>query len=135
MYKNILIPVAPDHATSYAQAMNAARKLLDPQGTITALTVLEAIPEFVQSQVPHDVYANRISEAEASLKAELGGVGDVKPVVVTGHSYRSILDYAKETKADCIVITSHKPEFSDYLLGSTAARVVRHAKCCVVVLR
>ena len=97
--------------------------------------MLDAIPDFVRAQVPHEVYAQRVSEAEASLKAELGGVADVKPVVVSGHSYRSILDYADETKVDCIIITSHQPEFSDYLIGSTAARVVRHAKCCVVVLR
>jgi len=115
--------------------MEAARKLLAPGGKITALTVLEAIPEFVQSQVPHDVYAGRISDAESALVDDLGSAGDVEPVVVTGHSYRSILDYANDTNADCIIITSHKPEFSDYLLGSTAARVVRHAKCCVVVLR
>lgn len=135
MYKNILIPVAPDHATSYGQAMTAAHKLLEDNGTITALTVLDAIPDFVRAQVPHDVYTQRISEAETSLKAELGGVADVKPVVVSGHSYRSILEYAEEHNVDCIIITSHKPEFSDYLIGSTAARVVRHAKCCVVVLR
>lgn len=135
MYKNILIPVAPDHTTSYNHAMNVARKLLGSDGKITALTVLDAIPDFVRAEIPHEVYADRVSEAEASLKAEVGGVTDVKPVVVSGHSYRTILDYADETNVDCIVITSHKPEFSDYLLGSTAARVVRHAKCAVVVLR
>ncbi|UZD91516.1 universal stress protein [Cognatishimia activa] len=135
MYQNILIPVAPDHATSYNQAMNVARQLVDPKGKITALTVLEAIPDFVQAQVPHEIYTNRVAEAEASLKSDLGGVTDVEPVVVSGHSYRTILDYANEANVDCIIITSHKPEFSDYLIGSTAARVVRHAKCCVVVLR
>jgi len=135
MYKNILIPVAPDHATSYAQAMKVARKMVDPDGQITALTVLEEIPSFVAAQVPHDVYKNRIVEAEDTLRSDLGEASDVTPVVVSGHSYRSILEYASTTGVDCIVITSHQPEFSDYLIGSTAARVVRHAKCCVVVLR
>ena len=36
---------------------------------------------------------------------------------------------------ECIVMGSHKPGFSDYLLGSTAARVVRHAPCAVHVYR
>ena len=48
-------------------------------------------------------------------------------------------DVVKESynraKADCIVIGSHKPGLIDYLLGSTAARVVRHAPCAVHVLR
>ena len=36
---------------------------------------------------------------------------------------------------DVIVMASHQPKFSDYLLGSTAARVVRHAKCSVLIAR
>ncbi|THE47716.1 universal stress protein, partial [Citrobacter freundii] len=32
-------------------------------------------------------------------------------------------------------LPSHKPGFSTYLLGSTAAAVVRHAKCPVLVVR
>ncbi|SHH69576.1 universal stress protein [Cognatishimia maritima] len=135
MYKNILIPVAPDHSTSYKQALAMARKLVAQDGKITALTVLEAIPDFVRSQVPSDIYEGRAAEAEGALKADLGDSADIEPVVVSGHSYRTILDYAHNADVDCIIITSHKPEFSDYLIGSTAARVVRHAKCCVVVLR
>ena len=34
-----------------------------------------------------------------------------------------------------IVVGSHRPSFGDYLIGSTAARVVRHAQCTVVVER
>ncbi|MDH3475684.1 MAG: universal stress protein [Rhodospirillales bacterium] len=38
-------------------------------------------------------------------------------------------------KADLIITGSHKPNVSDYLLGSNAARVVRHASCSVFVVR
>jgi nucleotide-binding universal stress UspA family protein len=34
-----------------------------------------------------------------------------------------------------IVMASHRPEMSDYLLGANAARVVRHAKISVLVVR
>ncbi len=30
---------------------------------------------------------------------------------------------------------SHRPELSDYLLGPNAGKVVRHAKCLVMVVR
>ena len=60
---------------------------------------------------------------------------DVTPVVVDGHSARTILDYAEEHGVDCIVMASHRPDITDYFLGSTAARVVRHAACAVHVLR
>jgi nucleotide-binding universal stress UspA family protein len=56
-------------------------------------------------------------------------------MVIKGHSGRSIIDVAVQKNADCIVIGSHKPGLIDYLLGSTAARVVRHAPCNVHVLR
>ncbi|WP_170501927.1 universal stress protein, partial [Ruegeria atlantica] len=36
---------------------------------------------------------------------------------------------------DCIVLASHKPGMKDFFLGSTAALVVRHARCSVHVLR
>ncbi|MDN3719952.1 universal stress protein [Roseibium salinum] len=32
-------------------------------------------------------------------------------------------------------MTSHKPGFSTYFMGSNAAHIVRHAPCSVMVLR
>ncbi len=32
-------------------------------------------------------------------------------------------------------LTAHRPEMDDYLLGSHAARVVRHAPCSVFIVR
>lgn len=46
-----------------------------------------------------------------------------------------ILEKAKDIAADLIIISSHKPDFSTYLLGSTAAFVVRYATCSVLVVR
>ena len=55
--------------------------------------------------------------------------------VFEGHPNHGILDYANEMGIDCIIMASHKPGLQDYLIGSTAARVVRHAKCAVHVIR
>jgi nucleotide-binding universal stress UspA family protein len=52
-----------------------------------------------------------------------------------GHTYKVILDVADEKEVDLIVIASHRPGFQDYYLGSTAAKVVRHANCSVHVVR
>ncbi len=57
------------------------------------------------------------------------------PRIVKGHSARTIIDFARENGIECIIIGSHKPGLSDYFLGSTAARVVRHADCAVHVHR
>lgn len=55
--------------------------------------------------------------------------------VVYGPPKDQILKLAEAVDAELIVIASHKPGFSTYLLGSTAAAVVRHAKCPVLVVR
>ncbi|SEO03567.1 Nucleotide-binding universal stress protein, UspA family [Salinihabitans flavidus] len=135
MYKNILVPIAPDHTRDTGKALNVARMLADEGATITALTVIEMIPGYIESQLPAGQLERNRDEMVAWLKAELGGVKDVKAAVVSGHSGRTILDWAAEKEVDCIVIASHDPGLSDYFLGSTAARVVRHAHCAVHVIR
>ena len=135
MYSNILVPIALEHDRDTAGAFEVARRLLADGGKITALHVLEAIPAYATTYLPEDQLKNRASEAKTMLVAELGGVKDVKPVVVTGHSGRSIVEYADQHYVDCIIIASHRPGLQDYLLGSTAARVVRHANCPVHVIR
>ena len=41
----------------------------------------------------------------------------------------------EEGGIDLIVMRSHRPKFSTYLLGSNAAHIVRHAPCSVFVVR
>jgi len=135
MYKNILVAVAMDHAHDSAGAFGVARALAEDGASITALNVLEEIPAYMTNYLPEDLHKNRRSEAEAELKAELGGVADVKPVVVSGNAGTAIVEYASEQEIDCIVIASHRPGLQDYFLGSTASRVVRHAPCAVHVVR
>jgi nucleotide-binding universal stress UspA family protein len=135
MYKNILVPIALEHDRDTGAAMRVAHRLLAEGGRITALHVMEALPSYATQYLPERHLETRHSEMMAALKAEIGGVKDIHPVVVTGHSGRSIIEYAQEHDVDCIVIASHRPGLQDYLLGSTAARVVRHATCAVHVIR
>ena len=135
MYQNILVAVALDHSPNVNDALKVARSLLDQGGRITALHVIEEMPAYIANQVPADMHADRMPAAASELKTELGGVSDVQPEVVYGHAGRTIVDYAENHGIDCIVIASHRPGLQDYFLGSTAQRVVRHAKCAVHVLR
>lgn len=135
MYKNILVPIALEHDRDTSGAMDIARLLLTQGGNITALHVMEAIPAYAAHYLPDGQLESRRTDAEALLKSELGGVKDVKAVVETGHSGRSIVEYADAHDIDCIIIASHRPGLQDYLLGSTAGRVVRHANCPVHVIR
>ncbi|MBV7394812.1 universal stress protein [Mameliella sediminis] len=137
MYKNILVPIAFDENSDarIGMATSAARKLADDGARITFLHVLEQVPGYVASYLPADYTAQARKAIEDEISdiaaAVPGGVGQV----ISGHSGRTILDWAGDNSVDLIVIASHRPGMQDYLLGSTAAQVVRHAQCSVHVLR
>jgi nucleotide-binding universal stress UspA family protein len=62
----------------------------------------------------------------------------LKPNILVTHGtsiYAEILGVAEEAEADLVVVGSHRPAMKDYLLGTNAARVVRHARCSVLVAR
>lgn len=135
MYSTILVPVAPDHKETVVQSLKAARTLLSPGGKITVLTVLEAIPAYVAQYLPQDQQDRNLAETEAELAAEFAGQADIAVTTAIGHAAQTILDTAETGQHDCVIIASHRPGLQDYFLGSTAARVVRHAQCAVHVLR
>jgi nucleotide-binding universal stress UspA family protein len=135
MYKNILIPVAPDHGSSYQQCFKAARRLLAEGGRITILAVIESAPSYVAEYVTV-VPEAKIQEAVSDRIREIAdGQADVDIAVTSGVPGIVIPEFAAEQGNDLIIVQSHRPDFQDYLLGSTAARVVRRARCPVFVLR
>lgn len=134
MYDKILVPMALDHGLS-PQTLGIARALLSPGGEIVALHVYEAPQGSVSAYLDAEAVQSGFNAARARLDAKLDGLSDVTPVMLKGHIARSIIDHAAETGVDCIVIGSHRPGLRDYLLGSTAGRVVRHAGCAVNVQR
>ncbi|MCV2874303.1 universal stress protein [Defluviimonas sp. WL0050] len=134
MYKKILIPMALDHGIGIS-AIGVARQLLDEGGEMVALHVYEAPQGSVRTYLDDETVNSAFKAARARLEQRVADQKDVTPVILAGHTGRTIADYADEIGADCIVIGSHKPGLKDYFLGSTAARVVRHASCSVHVLR
>ncbi len=52
-----------------------------------------------------------------------------------GSIYDNILRAADSIGADLIVIGAHRPELRDYLVGPNAAKVARHAKQSVLIVR
>ena len=134
MYKKVLVPMALDHGLS-PQTLEVAKALCEDGGEIVALHVHEAPQGSVSAYLDAEVVKAGFERARETMNEKLQHMPSVTPVIVKGHSARTIIDYADENSVDCIVIGSHKPELSDYFLGSTAARVVRHANCSVHVRR
>lgn len=135
MYQNILVPLAFDDEHDPEKALEVTRALSAPGAKITLVHVLPDIPTYAASYVPADYSEELRKTMQDKLDAVATGFGDAKTVVCAGNPANEILALAEELKADCIVIASHRPGFGDFLIGSNAARVVRHATCSVMVLR
>ncbi len=136
MYNNILVPVVFDHGGRAAASLKVAKELLNDGGKVTLIHVMEEVPSYATTYLPEGLAERHHDEAVETLTGIAKGVDvPVDAVVIHGHAYSSILEYSQKHGTDCIVIASHKPGFEDYFLGSTAARVVRHAKCGVHILR
>ena len=137
MYDNILVPVALDHGERAANSIAVARKLAWATTRIVLLTVLDAIPSYIALELPEGTLEGKQADARADLVAiaTAAGLDPEQVEVVWGNPSRQILERAEAEGCDLIVIASHKPGFEDIFLGSTAARVVRHAQCCVHVIR
>lgn len=134
MYTKILVPMALDHDISQ-ETLKIAQALGAAGCEIIALHVHEAPQGSVSTYIDKETVQAGFDYSKAKLTEKLAGMPDVTPVLISGHSARSIIDYANSNAIDCIVMGSHKPGLSDYFLGSTAARVVRHAGCSVHVHR
>ncbi len=135
MYKNVLVPVSFEAGRDAHEAIEIAQALREGGGKITILHVLEHLPEYASDLLPDDHVDTARATVTAKLRPLAAGVTDAEVVVVEGHSARTILDFAEKHEKDCIVITGHRPGMTDFFLGSTAARVVRHARCAVHVIR
>lgn len=134
MYKNILVALSLEHGIS-DKALEAAKVLLADGGEITAVHVYEPPNSSVLAFLDDGAEDKARDKAMAELQERVAG-HDVTPVLLKSPSAGGeITEYARSHGTDCIVLASHKPGMQDFFLGSTAARVVRHAGCAVHVLR
>ena len=135
MYDKIIIASALDQGFC-DKAINAARALVSANGTVTIMHVIEPVNNVVQSFVSEDA-KSKTYETIKEIMAQrcLDDDLNTESVILAGHAGSEIPKYAAKINADCIIVGSHKPGLEDFFLGSTSARIVRHAKCAVHVLR
>jgi universal stress protein F len=136
MFKTILVPIDMAHVVEGKANIDIAAQHAAAGAKIILLNVVEEIPPWAAAELPTNLIPESLSRAKAELGAVAKATGQTLEVEVRdGRSYKTILDVAKEKKVDLIIIASHRPGLQDYFLGSTAAKVVRHATCSVLVMR
>ena len=136
MFKTILVAIDMGHIAEGKSIIDIAAEHAAKDAKIILLNVVEEIPSWAAIELPSDIIEKSLKSSQQDLKAIVNASGMSMQVEVRiGHSYSTILDTAEDIGADLIIIASHRPGLQDYFLGSTAAKVVRHAKCSVLVVR
>lgn len=139
MYKEILLSVDLEDDNSWRKALPTAVEYARVFGS--RLHVISVVPEFglVRQFFPND-YENQLKESVKTKLHEftadrIPGEIPVRRIIAHGTIYEEINKAAEQVDADLIIMASHRPELGDYLLGPNAARVVRHSKRSVLVVR
>ena len=136
MYKTILVPIDIAHLDKGKAMIDVATAHASKGAKIIILNVVEEIPTWAAAEIPDGIIdkSRQTSVDEMNAIAKESGI-EMEVEVRMGHSYNTILEVAKEKSVDMIIVASHRPGLQDYFLGSTAAKVVRHARCSVLVVR
>lgn len=136
MYSKIVVAVDISHGELGQMLLDKAAQLLDDGGEVRLLHVLDEVPSYIAAELPQDLGERRHAEARMELKSMAQGASiPVTVEVRSGAASGQILQCAEDCGAELVMIASHRPGLSDYFIGSTAARVVRHAQCSVLISR
>lgn len=143
MTRSVLCAVDISNGDDDVNTIQAAARLaaLDD----AQLDVVAVLPDFGMSSVGSYFSQDHHNKMEVEAKEALNTLvtaalsadqnTKVRHIVTTGRVYEQILRLAKQSGADLIVVGAHTADLADYLLGPNAARIVRHAKCSVYVVR
>ncbi|WP_105432870.1 universal stress protein [Neorhizobium sp. T6_25] len=136
MYKKIIVAVDVSALEKGERILLTASNLLDKDGSILIVNVVEDMPAYLVSELTVDLTVAARQDAErqlVELRRKAGIEADIE--IRQGSPAREILAASVDEGADLIIVASHIPDLSNYLIGATADRVVRHATCSVLVDR
>jgi universal stress protein A len=147
MYRRILLPI--DFSEHSKRTISYAKRIaLRYDSTVYLLHVFQ-VPDYIvmpyprQSGYSAEVQA-QVSAAEReatehleALNRELSDYGiRAEPLLRVGYPFEEIVLMANHYDVDLIVIGSHgRSRITRLLVGSTAQRVVEHARCAVLVVK
>ncbi|ADO48901.1 universal stress protein UspF [[Enterobacter] lignolyticus] len=144
MYNSILVPIDISEGDLTQQVISHVQTHAVMNTTkVHFLTVIPSLPYYSSLGLAYSVEMPKMQEFREEVQAKLDDIvkqfkipaNKIQTHVTTGSPKDQILKLADTMSTDLIIIASHRPDISTYLLGSTAAAVVRHAKCAVLVVR
>ena len=140
MPQTLLVPLDLNQESTFKSIFDAVKRIADAEPTHVIL--LTVIPEIAVGVLPF-VGLDELNNIGSVARDQLERVAKKRLVdsitweveVRIGPIARTIMRRAEHYNAAMIVMASHNPVYWDVLLGSTAAQVVRHSDCSVLVVR
>ena len=147
MLKHVLVPL--DGSQLAEEALNYARQIVDPKGTITLLTIVDVpdLPVYYYYPTPiatrdmdrSAVTNELVPQARDYLEKVVEGLKQEGLKVVTevqvGEAAEFITTRAEELGVDAIVICTHgRSGIERWLFGSVTNKVLSSATCPVFVI-
>ena len=141
MYKDILVPIDLTEESSWKSVLPIVLDMAKAfDATLHVMTVVSSYGmSIIQQYFPAGNIEEVVTKANAHLhefvKQHIPANISVQHIIAKGAVYECIIDTAEKVNADLIVMSAHRPELKDYLLGPNAAKVVRHSNRSVLVVR
>lgn len=141
MYKDILLPIDLGQKGSWEKALPFAVDLARHYSA--RLHVMTVVPDYgfhyVAQFFPAGYETGMLEEANARLhefvRTNVPEGIQVQHIVAHGNIYREIVRAADEIGADVIVMASHSPDVSDFIIGPNAERVLHKYGRSVFIVR
>jgi len=141
MYKTIVVPIDLADNLSSRLTLPIALNFVNAFGS--KLHLINIIPDMgismLAEYLPKQWMKNQISHHTAQLDHLIEQYVpqdiSVEKFIGRGHVYDEIINYANNVNADLFIVPSIRPELQDYMLGTNASKIVRHAKISVLVVR
>ena len=135
--KRIIVPF--DYSDDSMRAVRVGMSLAEKKEDVHLVHVLNELPSGevgIYWTPSTDEQRKALSKTTIKDKLTMANIGDIKIDVLIGDPADEIISVANEIETDLIVIPSHGyTGLKKMLMGSVAQKVVRHAKCAVLVLK
>lgn len=137
MFKRILVAVDLEYAALAEKAVQTALSIGGAEAEYIVMTVLPPVGGgIIASYLPKNYDQRLKAEMEEKLKGFMQTrfpEADLHYVVAHGPVYEEINLFAKQQRADLVVVSASKPGGSG--LGPNAARVARYGENSVLIIR
>ncbi|MGI9355626.1 MAG: universal stress protein [Rhizobiaceae bacterium] len=135
MFKTILLPVYVHYTESLDRGLSTTGQPAYDDKKIRAVQIFEGISSYARTLLPDNLFDLVRQHAPKKLQRILDCRStEASARIRIGRPSVEVLDFAKETGTDIIIVGLGESDLATYLSGSTATRVVQHATCPALIM-